>query len=153
MDADVPAENLIWQDTLPKVDYTLNKADIADLKQILLNTGLSKDELINTSWDSARTYRGSEYRGGANGAKIRLEPQRCWVANELEKLNKVLAKLEEIQAGLAKKISIADLIGLGGTAALEKAAQESGYNIRLPCVAGRGDALFRNKPKSSLSNT
>ncbi|MGX9987058.1 catalase/peroxidase HPI [Soonwooa purpurea] len=138
--ADVPAEDLIWQDPIPKVDYTLNDAEIANLKQTLLNSGLSRAELINTAWDSARTWRGSDYRGGANGARIRLEPQRSWVANEPERLNKVLAKLEEIQAGLPKKVSIADLIVLGGSAAVEKAAQEAGVNITVPFVAGRGDA-------------
>ena len=138
--ADVPAEDLIWQDNVPKVDYTLSDSEIADLKQTLLNSGLSKTELINTAWDSARTWRGSDYRGGANGARIRLQPQRNWVANEPERLNKVLAKLEEIQAGLAKKVSIADLIVLGGTAAVEKAAQEAGVNITVPFAAGRGDA-------------
>lgn len=138
--ADVPAEDLIWQDPIPTVDYTLSDSEIADLKQMLLNSGLSRTELINTAWDSARTWRGSDYRGGANGARIRLEPQRNWVANEPERLNKVLAKLEEIQAGLAKKVSIADLIVLGGTAAVEKAAQEAGVNITVPFAAGRGDA-------------
>ncbi|SKC04291.1 catalase-peroxidase [Soonwooa buanensis] len=138
--ADVPAEDLIWQDPIPKVDYTLSDSEIADLKQTLLNSGLSRTELINTAWDSARTWRGSDYRGGANGARIRLEPQRNWVANEPERLNKVLAKLEEIQAGLAKKVSIADLIVLGGTAAVENAAQEAGVNITVPFAAGRGDA-------------
>lgn len=138
--ADVPTEDLIWQDPIPGVTYTLSDAEIADLKQRLLNSGLTKAELINTAWDSARTYRGSDYRGGANGSRIRLEPQRNWVANEPERLNKVLAKLEEIQAGLAKKVSIADLIVLGGSAAVEKAAQEAGVNITVPFAAGRGDA-------------
>jgi catalase-peroxidase len=138
--ADVPAEDLIWQDNVPKVDYTLSDSELTELKQVLLNSGLSRTELINTAWDSARTWRGSDYRGGANGARIRLQPQRNWVANEPESLNKVLAKLEEIQAGLAKKVSIADLIVLGGTAAVEKAAQEAGVNITVPFAAGRGDA-------------
>lgn len=137
---DVPKEDLIWQDPIPSVDYTLSEAEIADLKQTILNSGLTKAELINTAWDSARTYRGSDYRGGANGSRIRLEPQRNWVANEPERLNKVLAKLKEIQAGLAKKVSIADLIVLGGSAAVEQAAQEAGINITVPFAAGRGDA-------------
>ena len=105
--ANVPAEDLIWQDPIPKVDYTFSDSEIADLKQTLLSSGLST-ELINIAWDSARTWRGFDYRVGANGARNRLEPQRNWVANEPERLNKVLAKLEEIQAGLAKKVSIAD---------------------------------------------
>lgn len=137
---DVAPEDLIWQDPIPTVDYTLSTAEIADLKQTLLNSGLSRTELINTAWDSARTYRGSDYRGGANGSRIRLEPQRHWKANEPERLNKVLAKLEEIQAGLEKKISIADLIVLGGTAAVEQAAQEAGVIISVPFAPGRGDA-------------
>jgi len=138
--ADVPAEDLIWQDPVPKVDYTLSDSEIEELKTTLLNSGLSRTELINTAWDSARTFRGSDFRGGANGARIRLQPQRSWVGNEPERLQKVLAKLEEIQAGLSKKVSIADLIVLGGNAAIEKAAQEGGFNVKVPFQAGRGDA-------------
>ncbi len=138
--ADAPAEDLIWQDPIPKVDYTLSDSEIEELKTKLLNSGLSRAELINTAWDSARTFRGSDFRGGANGARIRLEPQRNWTANEPERLHKVLAKLAEIQAGLSKKISIADLIVLGGSAAIEKAAQEGGFNVKVPFHAGRGDA-------------
>ncbi len=138
--ADVPAEDLIWQDPIPAVDYTLSDAEVADLKVTLLNSGLTSAELINTAWDSARTFRQTDYRGGANGARIRLEPQRNWVANEPARLNKVLAKLEEIQAGLAKKVSIADLIVLGGSAAVEKAAKDAGFNVTVPFLAGRGDA-------------
>lgn len=138
--ADVPAEDLIWQDPIPKVDYALSDSEIEELKGKLLNSGLSRAELINTAWDSARTFRGSDYRGGANGARIRLEPQRNWVANEPERLHKVLTKLAEIQAVLTKKVSIADLIVLGGSAAVEKAAQEGGFNVKVPFHAGRGDA-------------
>ncbi|CAF3563941.1 unnamed protein product [Rotaria socialis] len=138
--ADVPAEDLIWQDPVPTVDYTLSDAEIEELKGKLLNSGLTRAELINTAWDSARTFRGSDFRGGANGARIQLEPQRNWVANEPERLQRVLTKLTEIQAGLNKKVSIADLIVLGGTAAIEKAAQEGGFNVKVPFHAGRGDA-------------
>ena len=138
--ADVPAEDLIWQDPVPKVDYTLSETEIEELKSKLLNIGLTRAELINTAWDSARTFRGSDFRGGANGSRIRLEPQRNWVANEPERLQRVLSKLAEIQAGLSKKVSIADLIVLGGTAAIEKAAQEAGFNVKVPFHAGRGDA-------------
>jgi catalase-peroxidase len=113
---------------------------VLSLKGKVLNSGLSRAELINTAWDSARTFRGSDFRGGANGARIQLEPQRSWVANEPERLQKVLAKLAEIQTGLPKKVSIADLIVLGGSAAVEKAAQEGGFNIKVPFHAGRGDA-------------
>jgi catalase-peroxidase len=138
--ADVPAEDLIWQDPIPKVAYTLSDAEIEELKGKLLNSGLSRADLINTAWDSARTFRGSDFRGGANGARIRLEPQRNWVANEPERLHKILAKLVEIQTGLSKKVSIADLIVLGGSAAIEKAAQEGGFKVKVPFHAGRGDA-------------
>ena len=138
--ADVPAEDLIWQDPIPAVDYTLSEAEIAELKAKLLNSGLTSEELIATAWDSARTYRGSDFRGGANGARIRLAPQKDWEGNEPARLAKVLAKLEEIQAGLAKKVSIADLIVLGGTAAVEKAAQAAGVDVKVPFTPGRGDA-------------
>ncbi|MEJ2899852.1 catalase/peroxidase HPI [Acinetobacter sp. NS-4] len=138
--ADVPAEDLIWQDPIPSVNYVLSEAEIEDLKAKLLNSGLSTAELISTAWDSARTFRGSDYRGGANGARIRLAPQKDWVGNEPERLAKVLAKLEEIQVGLEKKVSIADLIVLGGTAAVEKAAQAAGVDIQVPFTLGRGDA-------------
>ena len=138
---DVPKEDLIWQDPIPTVDYTLSDAEIEDLKIKILNSGLTRTELINTAWDSARTFRGSDFRGGANGARIRLEPQKNWVANEPERLQKVLNKLVEIQTSLSKKVSIADLIVLGGSAAVEKAAQEGGFNIKVPFHAGRGDAL------------
>lgn len=137
---DAPQEDLIWQDPVPAVDYTLTESEIDDLKQTLLNCGLSKTELINTAWDSARTFRGSDYRGGANGARIRLAPQRDWAGNEPERLEKVLNKLTEIQSGLHKKVSMADLIVLGGSAAVEKAAQAAGVNIKVPFSVGRGDA-------------
>ena len=138
--ADVPAEDLIWQDPIPAVDYTLSDAEVAELKAKLLNSGLTTVELVATAWDSARTFRGSDFRGGANGARIRLAPQKSWEANEPARLDKVLAKLEEIQAGLTKKVSIADLIVLGGTAAVEQAAKAAGVNITVPFLAGRGDA-------------
>ncbi len=137
---DVPKEDLIWQDPIPAVDYTLSKAEIEDIKSKLLGCGLTATELINTAWDSARTFRGSDYRGGANGARIRLAPQKDWVGNEPERLRKVLKKLEELQQALGKKVSIADLIVLGGSAAVEKAAQEAGVDIQVPFSPGRGDA-------------
>ena len=133
--ADAPKEELIWQDPIPAVDYTLSESEIEELKSKLLNSGLTATELINTAWDSARTFRGSDFRGGANGARIRLAPQKDWEGNEPERLNKVLAKLTEIQAGLSKKVSLADLIVLGGTAAVEKAA-----GVKVPFAPGRGDA-------------
>ncbi len=138
--ADVPAEDLIWQDPIPTVDYTLSDAEIAELKIKLLNSGLSSVELINTAWDSARTFRGSDFRGGANGARILLAPQKDWKGNEPERLQKVASVLSEIQSGLSKKVSMADLIVLGGTAAVEQAAQKAGYDVKVPFHAGRGDA-------------
>ncbi len=137
---DAPQEELIWQDPVPAVDYTLTEAEIEDLKAKLLNCGLTATELINTAWDSARTFRGSDFRGGANGARIRLAPQKDWQGNEPERLQKVLDKLTELQAGLSKKVSLADLIVLGGTAAVEKAAHAAGVNIKVPFAPGRGDA-------------
>lgn len=138
--SDVPKEDLIWQDPIPKADYILNDTEIADLKSKLLNSGLSISELVSTAWDSARTFRGSDYRGGANGARICLAPQKDWEGNEPARLQKVLNVLASIQTGLSKKVSMADLIVLGGTAAVEKAAKEAGVNITVPFAPGRGDA-------------
>jgi catalase-peroxidase len=137
---DVPKEDLIWQDPVPQVDYHLTEAEIADLKTQLINSGLSIAELVSTAWDSARTFRGSDYRGGANGARIRLAPQKDWEGNEPARLEKVLNVLANVQSGLSKKVSMADLIVLGGTAAVEKAAREAGVNVSVPFTAGRGDA-------------
>lgn len=137
---DVPAEDLIWQDPIPAVDYTLSEAEVEALKTQLLNSGLSRSELINTAWDSARTFRSSDFRGGANGARIRLEPQISWEGNEPQRLRKVLDTLTQIQAGLTKKVSIADLIVLGGTAAVEQAVKEAGFDVKVPFMPGRGDA-------------
>ena len=137
---DVPTQELIWQDPVPKVDYNLTDTELESLKKTLLTSGLTNTELINTAWDSARTFRGSDYRGGANGARIALAPQKDWEGNEPPRLDKVLTTLREIQTGLDKKISIADLIVLGGSAAIEHAAKEGGVNITVPFTAGRGDA-------------
>lgn len=138
--ADAPKDDLIWQDPIPAVDYNLSSSDIDELKNLILNSGLSSVDLINTAWDSARTYRGSDYRGGANGARIRLAPQKDWEGNEPQRLNNVLNKLSEIQSQWGKKVSIADLIVLGGCAAIEKAAAAAGVNIQVPFHGGRGDA-------------
>lgn len=137
---DVPAEDLIWQDPVPTINYTLSDAEIADLKSTLLSSGLSVPELVATAWDSARTFRGSDFRGGANGARLRLAPQKDWDGNEPARLQKVLNVLEDIQAGLNNKVSIADLIVLGGSAAIEKAAHDAGVNLTVPFTSGRGDA-------------
>jgi catalase-peroxidase len=137
---DVPAEDLIWQDPVPTVKYTLDDGEIAALKAQILASGLSVAELVATAWDSARTFRGSDYRGGANGARIRLAPQKDWPGNEPERLQKVLTVLEGIQAGLDKPVSMADLIVLGGSAAVEKAARDAGVDVSVPFAPGRGDA-------------
>ncbi|KOO57574.1 peroxidase [Rheinheimera sp. KL1] len=137
---DVPQEDLIWQDPVPAVDYRLTDAEIVDLKSKILASGLSVSELVSTAWDSARTFRGSDYRGGANGARIRLAPQKDWEANEPARLQRVMSTLEDIQAGLSKKVSLADLIVLGGSAAIEQAAKAAGVTITVPFLPGRGDA-------------
>jgi len=149
--ADVPKEDLIWQDPIPQVNYTLSEAETEDLKTRLLNCGLTPVELINTAWDSARTFRCSDFRGGANGARIRLAPQKDWEGNEPERLEKVLGILKEIQAGLSKKVSMADLIVLGGSAAIEKSAEKAGVKIKVPFVSGRGDATAEMTDAESFS--
>lgn len=138
--ADAPNVDLIWQDPIPSVSYTLTDADIEELKARLLKCGLTPTELITTAWDSARTFRCSDYRGGANGARIRLAPQKDWEGNEPERLHRVLNTLAELQKGLQKSVSIADLIVLGGCAAIEQAAHKAGVQISVPFAAGRGDA-------------
>ena len=137
---DVPAEDLIWQDPVPEAEYVPNETEIANLKEKILSSGLSSAELISTAWDSARTFRGSDYRGGANGARIRLAPQKDWAGNEPERLQKVLGVLEGIQSEFGKPVSIADLIVLGGSAAVEKAARGAGIDLDVPFTPGRGDA-------------
>ncbi|MFN7423397.1 MAG: catalase/peroxidase HPI [Chitinophagales bacterium] len=148
---DAPKADLIWQDPIPTVDYKLTDAEVEELKTKLLNCGLTATELINTAWDSERTFRCSDFRGGANGSRIRLTPQKDWEGNEPNRLEKVLNKLTEVQAGLNKKISIADLIVLGGSAAIEKAAQDAGVNIKVPFIAGRGDATQEMTDAESFS--
>jgi catalase-peroxidase len=143
---EVPAEELIWQDPTPKVDHPLIDAgDVASLKSKLLGSGLSIAELVSTAWASASTFRGSDKRGGANGARIRLAPQQDWAANDPAQLTKVLTTLEGIQrefngsAG-ARKVSLADLIVLGGSAAVEQAAKNAGQPVTVPFAPGRTDA-------------
>lgn len=136
----VPAEDLIWQDPIPACEYKPNDAEVATLKASILASGLSVGELVATAWDSARTFRGSDFRGGANGARLRLAPQKDWMGNEPERLQKVLAALEQVRANFGKPVSMADLIVLGGTAAVEKAAKDAGFAITVPFAAGRGDA-------------
>ncbi|MGE0038827.1 MAG: catalase/peroxidase HPI [Xanthobacteraceae bacterium] len=137
----VPEEVLIWQDPIPAVDHPLiGDADIADLKAKILASGLTVPQLVSTAWASASTFRGSDKRGGANGARIRLAPQKDWEVNEPARLKTVLAKLEEIQKGFGKKVSLADLIVLGGCAAVEKAAKDAGVDVKVPFTPGRMDA-------------
>ncbi|MDF2157222.1 catalase/peroxidase HPI [Algoriphagus sp. CAU 1675] len=144
---EAPTEDLIWQDPIPAVDHELvNDQDIIDLKAAILNSGLSVSELVETAWASASTYRNSDRRGGANGARIRLAPQRNWEVNNPEQLNKVLAVLEKIQSDFnakssAKKVSLADLIVLSGTVGVEKAVTNAGFQVEVPFTPGRMDAL------------
>jgi len=144
---EIPEEDLVWQDPIPAVDHELvNENDIDSLKSKILNSGLTVSELVSTAWASASTFRGSDKRGGANGARIRLEPQRSWEVNNPPQLSKVLNKLEEIQNEFNasqsgnKKVSLADLIVLGGCAAIEKAAGNAGFDIKVPFTPGRMDA-------------
>jgi catalase-peroxidase len=145
---EVPADELIWQDPVPPVDYKLIGAkDIAALKAKILATGLSISALVTTAWASASTFRGSDKRGGANGARLRLAPQKDWEVNQPAALAKVLKKLEAIQKDFnksltgGKKVSLADLIVLGGCAAVEKAAKAAGHDVKVPFTPGRTDAL------------
>jgi len=141
---EVPEEDFIWQDPIPAVDYTLTEAEIGALKARILDSGLSVSELVKTAWAAASTFRGSDKRGGANGARIRLAPQKDWEVNEPDKLAQVLKVFEDIQKDvhqeLGKKVSLADLIVLGGSAAIEKAARDAGFHITVPFAPGRGDA-------------
>jgi catalase-peroxidase len=143
----VPSEILLWQDPVPDLDHALvDEADIAALKAKILASGLSISELVSTAWASASTFRGSDKRGGANGARIRLAPQNAWQVNQPQQLKKVLQKLEEIQTSFnaqqpgGKKISLADLIVLGGGAAIEAAAKKAGQEVTVPFTPGRTDA-------------
>jgi catalase-peroxidase len=145
---EVPAEELLWQDPIPAVDHPLvGEPDIASLKQKILASGLSVSELVSTAWASASTFRGSDKRGGANGARIRLAPQKDWEVNQPEQLSKVLKVLEGIQGEFngaqsgGKKVSIADLIVLAGSAGIEQAAKNAGHQVNVPFTPGRMDAL------------
>ena len=143
----VPKETLIWQDPIPAVDHELvNDADVETLKAKILATGLTVQQLVSTAWASASTFRGGDKRGGANGARIRLTPQKFWAANQPAELSKVLDALENVQKEFnaaqtgGKKVSIADLIVLGGSAAIEAAAKKAGVEVKVPFTAGRTDA-------------
>src|SRR6478609_3786298 len=137
----VPKETLIWQDPIPAVDHPLiGEPDIAALKAKILASGLSVSQLVSAAWASASTFRGSDKRGGANGARIRLRPQKDWEVNQPAELKTVLAKLEAVQKDFGKKVSLADLIVLGGCAAVEKAAKDAGLDVKVPFTPGRADA-------------
>lgn len=137
---EVPENQFIWQDPIPKVNYTLTDNDIESLKKMILASGLSISELVRTAWASAATFRGSDMRGGANGGRLRLEPQRSWEINNPSELSKVLNVLEGIQNEFSGTISMADLIVLAGTAAVEAAADSAGHEISVEFTQGRGDA-------------
>ena len=139
--SEVPAEVLIWQDPVPAAKHKLIRPkEVAALKAKIMASGLSISELVSTAWASASTYRGSDKRGGANGARIALAPQKDWQVNEPAKLSKILAKLGKIQKAFGKKVSLADLIVLGGVAAIEKAAKNAGHDVKVPFTPGRTDA-------------
>tara|TARA_B110000438_G_scaffold107929_1_gene105994 strand:+ start:1322 stop:3514 length:2193 start_codon:yes stop_codon:yes gene_type:complete len=140
---EVPKEVLIWQDPIPKMKYKLKNKDIEVFKSKIIKSGLSISELVTTAWASASTFRGSDKRGGANGARIRLAPQKDWKVNSPKQLSKVIKVLEKIQKGFnskSKSVSIADLIVLGGSVGIEKAAKSAGQKIKVPFIPGRGDA-------------
>ena len=154
---EIPEEDFVWQDPIPALDHELiNEKDISALKSQILNAGLTTGELVGTAWASASTYRGSDRRGGANGARIRLEPQVNWESNNPAQLKKVLKVYEEIQASFneksgAKKVSIADLIVLGGNAAIEDAATKGGFDIKVPFSPGRMDATEEQTDVESIA--
>merc|ERR1711916_367356 len=138
---EVPAEDLIWQDPVPACDHDLiSDADVAELKSQIMASGLSVSELVQTAWASASTYRGSDHRGGANGARIRLSPQKDWAVNQPKQLTKVLETLEGVQGGFGKTVSMADMIVIGGAAAIEAAAKAAGTDVTVPVTLGRMDA-------------
>ena len=138
--AEVPGEELVWQDPIPASETDLTEADVAALKRAVMTSGLSVADLVKTAWASAATYRGSDHRGGANGARIRLDPMKGWAVNEPEQLDRVLGVLEGIRAGFDKPVSMADLIVLAGAAAVEAGAKAAGHVTDVTVSLGRGDA-------------
>ncbi len=149
---EIPKEELLWQDPIPKVNYSLNYDDIENLKKLISATNLSVSDLVKTAWASASTFRGSDKRGGANGARIQLEPQRNWAVNNTPELNRVLALLEGVKNKFVGTISMADLIVLAGNTAIEKAANNAGYDISIPFSQGRGDATQEQTDIESFSH-
>ena len=147
---EVPTEELIWQDPIPAADYVPNEADVAALKIKIAESGLSVSEMVSTAWASASTYRGSDMRGGANGARIRLAPQKDWQVNQPDNLAKVLGVLAGVQADFGKSVSMADLIVLAGNVGIEQAAKAGGFDVNVPFFAGRGDASQEQTDASSF---
>ncbi|MFC4737956.1 catalase/peroxidase HPI [Bacillus daqingensis] len=147
---EVPEEDFIWQDPVPRGNYDLTDAEIDELKSKILDSGLSVDELVKTAWASASTFRISDMRGGANGARVRLSPQKDWAANEPEQLAKALDVLEGIKNETSINVSLADLIVLGGNAAIEKAAKDAGFDVTVPFTPGRGDATQEQTDQESF---
>lgn len=137
---DVPSEEMSWQDPIPASQTDLSDEDVSALKAAVLDTGLSISDLVKTAWASASTFRKSDMRGGANGARIRLAPMNRWEVNEPEALDRVLTRLEELRSNFGKPVSMADLIVIAGAAAVEQAAADAGHCILVPCTLGRGDA-------------
>ncbi len=154
---EVPEEDFLWQDPVPALDHkVIDGKDIEGLKSQILKSGLSVGELVSTAWASAATFRGSDMKGGANGARIRLEPMKSWESNNPQQLSKVLTTLESIQMDFNKKnkdkqVSMADLIVLGGSAAVEKAAKDAGYEVKVPFTPGRMDATQEQTDPSSVA--
>jgi len=149
---ETPKETFVWQDPVPAVDHELiNDQDIAKLKAQILDSGLSTSELVATAWASASTFRGSDKRGGANGARIRLAPMKDWEVNNPAQLTKVLAALEKVQSNFGKKVSLADLIVLAGNAAIEAAAKKAGHDVKVPFTPGRSDATQEMTDVESIS--
>ena len=148
---EVPQEELIWQDNIPASETDLGEADVAALKEQIMGSGLSVADLVKTAWASASTFRGSDMRGGANGARVRLAPMNRWEANEPEELARVLGVLEGIRAGFGKPVSMADMIVLGGSAGVEKAAADAGHDVTVPTTLGRGDATDDQTDADSIA--
>ena len=136
----VPKEALLWQDNIPIGQSKISADDVAKLKEQILASGLTVPQLVSTAWKAASSYRDSDKRGGANGGRIRLQPQAGWESNEPDELAQVVRKLEEIQKASGTKVSFADLVVIGGVAAVEKAAKDAGFDIAVPFTPGRGDA-------------
>ncbi|MBQ6643085.1 MAG: catalase/peroxidase HPI [Saccharopolyspora sp.] len=149
---EVPSEVMIWQDPVPKPERTIGTAEIAELKRAIAESGLTVQQLVSTAWAAASTYRDSDKRGGANGGRIRLEPQRSWEVNEPERLATVISALEQIQRSSGTAVSFADLVVLGGCVGVEQAAKAAGFDVEVPFTPGRGDATAEQTDVESFSH-